>query len=241
MRNYATAQLVGGRPRQCDATAVVAAPGNVRAYALLDGVGKSAEVARWTRGAALRVAALAARHQDAGAGLRAAYAHYARRPEPADPWAEIPYAAAVVAVTAPGKPLTVAWCGDARAYLWSGGNFVRLTEDHNERRVRPPYGRANVLTSCLGATSADDELQATHGHPAVETTTRHLDQWGRLFLASDGAYEPLEESFLQLSDFLPGALEDVAGAIVEAAVELWGEDADNATALVADLHRGTHY
>ncbi|MFB7496062.1 PP2C family protein-serine/threonine phosphatase [Streptomyces sp. NPDC056161] len=241
MRNYATASHVGGRPRQCDATAVVAAPKGVRAYALLDGVGKSREVAHWTRGAALRTAALAARHQDAGAGLRAAYAHYTGRELPADPFTDLPHAAAVVAVTAPGKPLTVAWCGDARAYLWSGGSFVRLTEDHNLRRTRPPYGPANILTSCLGADDTDDRLKAEHGHPAVEETTRHLDKWGRLFLASDGAYEPLEESFLPLVDFLPGELEDVALTIVESAVECWGEDADNATALVADLHRGIHY
>ncbi|MFF8994043.1 PP2C family protein-serine/threonine phosphatase [Streptomyces sp. NPDC014983] len=242
MRHYATAQLIGDRPRQCDATAVVAAPKGVRAYALLDGVGSSPEVARWTRGAALRVAAQAACRQDAKAGLRAAYAHYAARELPADPWAEIPYAAAVVAVTVPGKPLTVAWCGDARAYLWSAGGFHQLTADHNERRVYPSWGEANVLTSCLGARYTDEEARATYRHAAVEATTRHLDQWGRLLLASDGAYDPLEEdSSMPLVDYLPGELEDVATTLVEAAVEVSGEGADNATALVADLHRGIHY
>ncbi|MEZ7005043.1 PP2C family serine/threonine-protein phosphatase [Streptomyces sp. AD55] len=235
MRTHATAQLVGGRPRQCDATAVVAAPTGARAYALLDGVGTSTTVARWTRGAAHHVAARAARLQHAGAGLRAAYAHYATRTLPADPWAEVPYAAAVVAVTAPGRPLTIAWCGDARAYLWTPAGLLRLTSDHNLRRTRPPYGRKNVLTSCLGATDTDDDLQAAHGHPAVESVTRGPTGQDRLLLMSDGAYEPIEESTLDLEDFIPGALEDVPGGIVEAAVEMWGEDADNATALVADL------
>jgi serine/threonine protein phosphatase PrpC len=242
MRNFAVAQHVGGRPRQCDRTAVVAAPGGVRAYALLDGVGTSAEVARWTLGAAHRVAAEAARAQDAEAGLRAAYDRYRDRPAPTDPFADLPYAAAVVAVTAPGKPLTVAWSGDARAYVWSGGGLHQLTEDHNDRRVHPPYGRPNVLTTCLGSEQTDEEVQERHNHAAVEGVTRHLDRWARLLLDSDGAYEPLEAySSLPLIDYLPGELEDVAHTLVECAVELGGEYADNATALVADLHRGVHY
>ena len=49
-----------------------------------------------------------------------------------------PNACAVVAVTAPGKHLTVAWCGDARAYLLAQGTAQRLTNDHNLRRVFPP-------------------------------------------------------------------------------------------------------
>ncbi|MFC8332759.1 PP2C family protein-serine/threonine phosphatase [Streptomyces olivaceus] len=235
MRNYATARNIGGRSHQCDVTVVVTAPGNVRAYVLLDGVGSTPEVAHWTRGAALRLGSLAARRGNAEAGLRAAYALYANDPARHDPWADLPHAAAVVAVTTPGGPLTVAWSGDARAYLWNGAGFRRLTRDHNERRTRPLYGRKNILTSCLGAADTDDALQDAHGHLAVESVTRDLTGRDRLFLMSDGAYEPIEESTLDLEDFAPGALEDVPSGIVETAVEMWGEDADNATALVADL------
>jgi serine/threonine protein phosphatase PrpC len=46
----------------------------------------------------------------------------------------------VVAVKAPGKPLTVAWCGDSRAYLMERGIAVRLTEDHNKRQSRTAAG-----------------------------------------------------------------------------------------------------
>ncbi|MET9818301.1 mucin-2 [Streptomyces sp. NPDC006355] len=237
MRHHATAQHIGGRSHQCDVTAVVAAPGGIRAYALLDGVGSTPEVARWTRGAAHRVAASAVRRQDAEAGLRAAYSHYANQPDRWNPWLDLPHAAAVVAVTAPGKPLTVAWCGDPRAYLWSASGFVQLTADHNDRRVHPRYGSRHALTSCLGATATDEEVESRNGHLAVESTTRHLGRWGRLLLASDGAYEPLEDaSSLPLVDYLPGELEEVALSIVEAAVEIGGEYADNATALIADLH-----
>ncbi|MFI7012620.1 PP2C family protein-serine/threonine phosphatase [Streptomyces sp. NPDC050145] len=242
MRHHAIAKHIGGRSRQCDATAVVAAPNGVRAYALLDGVGSTAEVARWTRGAAHRVAALAARHRNAEAGLRAAYDHYAAREEPDSPFApQLPHAAAVVAVSAPGKALSVAWCGDARAYLWAGPGVARLTDDHNHRRAHPPYGRANILTSCLGSSQTDAEVQLLHGHEAVESASRRLGKRGRLLLASDGAYEPIEESTLDLADLLVGALEDAADVTVATAVELWGTDADNATVLVADLFRGIHY
>ncbi|MFD6128635.1 PP2C family protein-serine/threonine phosphatase [Streptomyces diastaticus] len=242
MRTYAIAKHTGARPRQCDTATVVAAPGGVRAFALLDGVGSTEEVARWTRGAAHQVAALAARHQNAGAGLRAAYAEYAARPGHDDPWVDLPHAAAVVAVTMPGRPLTVAWCGDTRAYLWTGPGVVQLTNDHNDRRVYPPHGARNILTSALGAQSTDAGLQALHGHPAVEETTyTPADSWVRLWLASDGAYEPLEDASVPLCDFLYGDLEEAARTVVESAVEAEGERADNATTLLADLYRGTHY
>lgn len=239
MRNYATAQEVGGRDRQCDATAVAAAPGGVMAYALLDGIGSEPEVARWTRAAAHRLAFTAARHRDAETGLRAVYDHYAADPE--RQWNdELPKAAAVVAVTAPGLPLTVAWSGDSRAYLLRGGTFERLTNDHNLRRVRG--GPPNLLTSCLGSTDTDDELQAHVRHPAVEATTRHpAHRWARLAMFSDGGYEPLEQSCVRMEDHLVGALEDVPGGLVSMAVELGGFRPDNATALVADLHQGIHY
>ena len=240
MRTHATAQLVGGRPRQCDRTAVVATPHRVRAYALLDGVGSSTEVARWTRRAAHRAATLAARLQDAEAGLRAAYYHYASRRPPADPWGDVPCAAAVVAVSVPGRPLTVAWAGDARAYLLQDGHAERLTDDHNLRRVTG--GPANLLTSCLGSDATDAELQHTVGHPTVESDTpRIVDRTVRLALMSDGAYEPLEQSGVRLETVLTGTPEAAADTLVSTAVELGGLRPDNATALVADLRRGTHY
>ncbi len=240
MRTHATAQLVGGRPRQCDRTAVVAAPGGVRAYALLDGVGSSVEVARWTRRAAHRTATLAARFQDAEEGLRAAYDHYATHPAPPDPEGHTPAAAAVVAVTAPGRRPTVAWCGDARAYLLQDGQVERLTDDHNLRRVNG--GPANLLTSCLGSNATDADLRLA-GHPTVESDTPHLAHpTARLVLMSDGAYEPLEQSCVRLEDVaLTGRPHDAARALATLAVELGGIRPDNSTALVADLHRGDHY
>ncbi|MFJ3100354.1 PP2C family protein-serine/threonine phosphatase [Streptomyces sp. NPDC086835] len=241
MRNYATAQLIGGRKEQCDATAVYTAPTGARAYVLLDGIGSTPSVRAWTREAAARLARTAARHGDAEAGLRAVYARLRAEREDADPYARdyLPKACAVVAVTAPGKPLTVAWCGDARAYVLARGAARRLTNDHNLRRVYPPCdwhsgGSRNRVTSCLGSSLTDEETQAASGHPAIETVTVPAENC-RLLLASDGAYEPIEDNGANVATYLVGDPRETARDLVDTAVAWGGTRPDNATALVADL------
>ncbi|MEU8529593.1 MULTISPECIES: protein phosphatase 2C domain-containing protein [Streptomyces] len=234
MRTHATAQLIGGRSHQCDATATYAGAGSgTRAYALLDGIGSSDEVRDWTRTYARRLARAAAR-DGAEAGLRAVHALAAAEPD-RDTWkaAHLPAAVAVVAVAEPGAPLSVAWCGDARAYLAppDGPSLVRLTTDHNMRQVLldmgavpGPYAR-NTVTSYLG------DIRET---PAIESVTAPAA--GRLLLASDGCYEPLEDHDLDLSVYLTDTTPyQAARALVRAAVTHAGTHADNATALVADL------
>lgn len=243
MRTYATAQLIGDRSHQCDATAVSTAPSGARAYVLLDGIGSSDEVRAWTRDAARKLARTAARRGDAEKGLRAVYDRYAAEPDRHGPWAQEPEACAVVAVTAPGRPLTVAWCGDARAYILVRGTVQRLTQDHNLRRVYPPNdidggGNRNIITSCLGSPQTDDEVKNRYGHPAIESITRAAENC-RLLLASDGAYEPHEDAGHQLADFLTGDLGETARCFVDTAVAtaraVRNLHADNATVLVADL------
>ncbi|MEU1824220.1 mucin-2 [Streptomyces abikoensis] len=238
MRPYATAQLIGGRENQCDATAVRTSPSGARAYVLLDGIGDTPEIREWTRTASVRLARAAARRGDAEAGLRAVYAAYAAEPERQHPyWRHyLPSAAAVVAVTAPGKPLTIAWSGDSRAYVLIRGTVQCLTNDHNLRRVWPPHGNRNRITSYLGSPYTDDEAKAHHGHPAIESVTRVAENC-RLLLASDGAYEPIEEddSGKPLSDHLIGDPAETARAFTETAVSLGGARPDNATVLIADL------
>lgn len=110
MRSYATAQLIGDRTAQCDATAISTHPSGARAYVLLDGIGSTDEIRDWTRQAARRLARTAARHADAETGLRAVYERYATEPGRSDPWGpELPSAAAVVAVTALSAPVTSHW------------------------------------------------------------------------------------------------------------------------------------
>lgn len=239
MRTYATAQLIGDRTQQCDATAVSTAPSGARAYVLLDGIGSTDEIRDWTRTAARRLARTAARHGDAEAGLRAVYNAYANEPGRHGPWAREPQACAVVAVTAPGRPLTIAWCGDSRAYVLVRGTVQRLTADHNLRRVYPPCdwhdgGNRNRITSCLGSPYTDGQLMNEYKHPAIEAVVRPAENC-RLLLASDGAYEPLEDSLRNLADYLVGDPREAARDFVTAAVDHAGRYADNATVLVADL------
>lgn len=244
MRTYATAQLIGDRSHQCDATAAYTHAGT-RAYVLLDGIGSNDKVRAWTRDAARRLARTAAHRGDAETGLRALYARYAADPDRSDPWARhgMPEAAAIVAVTAPGGPLTVAWCGDSRAYVLARGTVRRLTQDHNLRRVYPPNGtlsggNRNIITSCLGSAETDDEVRNRCGHPAIETVTCGAEDC-RLLLASDGAYEPHEDAGHVLSDYLIGGPREAARHFVDTAVAqaraVPDPYADNATVLVADL------
>ncbi|MEV8335081.1 PP2C family protein-serine/threonine phosphatase [Streptomyces niveus] len=146
----------------------------------------------------------------------------------------MPSAAAIVCVTVPGKPATIAWCGDSRAYALVHGTLQCLTTDHNLRRVFPPKGNRNLITSYLGAPYTDEDRMAAVNHPAFESVT--LDVKGcRLLLASDGAYEPLEDSRRNLADHLVGAPAQAARNFVESAVGLAGEKPDNATVLIVDL------
>lgn len=238
MRTHATAQLIGDRSSQCDATATATLTTGGRAYVLLDGIGSTDEVRDWSRQAARSLARTSARHHDAETGLRAAYTRYADEPARHSLWSDEPSAAAVAAVTT-GGTLTVAWCGDARAYLLTpAGLLHRLTDDHNLRRVYPgrhgtPPGNRNVITSYLGCTHTDQDATNRYGHPAIEAVT--VPAQGRLLLASDGAYEPLEDSCRDLAAYLAGTPGEAARDFVTAAIEHATAHADNATVLVADL------
>lgn len=237
MRNYAAAQLTGLRDNQCDATAVFTdRRTGARAYVLLDGIGDTVDVQEWTRAAARRLARTAARRGDAELGLRAVYDAYAER------GGDGPNAVAVVAVTVPGMPMTIAWCGDARAYLVVDGAAQKLTDDHNLRRVFG--GRRNIVTSYLGSAHTDDEVKYRFGHAAIESGS-HPAANVRLLLASDGAYDPHEDAGHNLANLLTGTPRQAARrfnatAVTESLAASRALDpnrpyADNATVLVADL------
>ncbi|MGW1007464.1 mucin-2 [Streptomyces sp. NPDC001118] len=241
MRNYATAQLTGTRDNQCDATAVFTdRRTGARAYVLLDGIGSTEVVREWTRAAARRLARTAARRGDAERGLRAVYDAYA-----AELGGYGPSAVAVVAVTVPGKPLTIAWCGDARAYLVADGTAHKMTDDHNLRRVIG--GRRNIVTSWLGSNLNDDKVKYRFGHPAIESVSLCLvAKTVRLLLASDGAYDPHEDAGHDLANLLTGTPRQAARrfsatAVKESLAASRTDDpdnepyADNSTVLVADL------
>ncbi len=203
---------------------------------LLDGIGDTQAVRAWTGTAARRLARTTAGHGDAEAGLRAEYDRYAAEPA-RTAHHDLPTAAAVVTVHVPGGLLSVAWSGDARAYLLLDGHLRLLTEDHNERRAYEG-GDRNLITACLGAGQDDRETERYWGHPAIEFL-RGPARPGWLLLASDGAYEPHEDVGHDMAGYLTGAPRDAARRLVEDAVRraqtLPDPYADNATALVAHI------
>ncbi|MFF1918284.1 hypothetical protein ACFVYE_43565 [Streptomyces sp. NPDC058239] len=72
------------------------------------------------------------------------------------------------------------------------------------------------------------------GHPAMEAATVQAPA-GRLGLASDGAYEPIEDNGAEFTTYLHGTPREVAQDLTETAVAWGGTCPDNATVLVADL------
>ena len=233
MKPHSAAHL-GDRVVQCDATAMHTAPDGTQAFALLDGIGDTPAVRAWTRAAAHRLARAAAVHADAEVGLRAERDHYTADPA-RTAYHDLPTAAAVVAVHIPGGLLSVAWSGDARAYLLLDGHLRLLTEDHNARRAYG--GDRNLITACLGGGDDDQETEQRWGHPAVEVL-RGPARPAWLLLASDGAYEPHEDVGSDLADYLAGDPRETAERLVGDAVRharTVASYADNATALIARI------
>ncbi|MET9676368.1 protein phosphatase 2C domain-containing protein [Streptomyces sp. NPDC006482] len=242
MRPYATAQQIGTRDVQCDAAAIRTAPSrNARAYVVLDGIGDTPSVRAWVKTTAAQLAYAAARRADPEAGLRTLHHRIAAQRAARNP--DVYSAAAIVAVTAPSRPLAIAWAGDCRAYLITpDGQAQQLTQDHNLRRVNG--GNRNKITCYLGSTRTDQELMDWFNHPAVESLTLP-DAHGRLLLASDGAYEPHEDARGALAAELGGDLTQAVRRFTTTAVERSAAvtraldpnrvHADNATALLADL------
>ncbi|MFE5512091.1 hypothetical protein ACFQ9J_15965 [Streptomyces sp. NPDC056529] len=166
VKAHGVARRLGDRVFQCDATAVCTMPGGTRAYALPDGVGDTPAVRAWTRTAARRLARAAAGHGDAEAGLRTECERYAANPARHD----LPAVVAVVAVHVPGGLFTVAWSGDARAYLLLDGlgPLRQITKDHNARRACDGLGDRNLITACLGGIRDDEETEQHWGRPTIE-------------------------------------------------------------------------
>ncbi|MFZ4160469.1 PP2C family serine/threonine-protein phosphatase [Streptomyces griseoincarnatus] len=240
---HATAQQQGGRSQQCDATAVTAAPGGVVAFAVLDGIGSSPEVARFTRQAAHRLTRAAVRLRCPETALRdLADEITAERFHGAEDGSA---ACALVALVVPGEPLRLAWCGDVRAYAIRDGQAEQLTRDHNRRRVLHDAGITalpgdrNLVTSYLGGHHHRDEVEDVYGHKAIETATVAPEEL-RLVLATDGAYEPVEDFGGTVAECLTGVPAEAAAELAETAVAQsrmvrQPRNVDNATALVVDL------
>ncbi|MEZ0090027.1 PP2C family serine/threonine-protein phosphatase [Streptacidiphilus sp. EB129] len=234
MRTYATAQQIGTRSHQCDATATRCTADGGRAFVLLDGIGSDAAVRDWTREITQRLAVLTARTLQPHEAIERVQDEITQEPG----WDRmVPGACAVVAVTGPDKLLRVAWIGDCRAYLLHpDGHLKLLTADHNQRaeyeaagQPAPVWSR-NIVTRCIGHPKGGDAM-------APEWTGVHDRSGARLLLASDGLYEPILDSCLDLAADLAlyDAPAEAAKHLVATAIAVGNTHQDNATCLVADL------
>ncbi len=97
-----------------------------------------------------------------------------------------------------GARLSVAWCGDSRAYLWRAGQLSRLTRDHSlleellESGVVQPeeafgHPRRNVLVQALGISDPK---------PAPEEISLTLDSDDLVLLCSDGVHDELPDTVI---------------------------------------------
>ncbi|WP_331746654.1 serine/threonine protein phosphatase [Streptomyces sp. NBC_00842] len=231
---HATHQRIGTRSHQCDTTATAAGPYGRHAFVLLDGIGSTDEVQHWTRHQARTLAQFAAAVGDpvaAIAGLRTAISYDIEHPSLFDA-TEPPSAVAVVAIHKPGQLLTVGWCGDSRAYwLPAGGTAELITHDHNVLAEEQMAGRScplwyrNRITSHLGSTDG-----------CIGLEHRIVTCGGRLLLASDGTYNPLEDHGHNLTHLLgTGTPRDAARTLVATALGTADPRHDNATTLVVDI------
>ncbi|MFE1321640.1 PP2C family protein-serine/threonine phosphatase [Kitasatospora phosalacinea] len=221
---HAIRQHPGSRPYQCDAAHTHPAR---RVHTVLDGIGASPLIRDWT---ARQAAALT--HLIGGRGLHPAGAitelQRAITGDPLLPGEDVlPGACAVAAHLDRRGTLHIGWIGDCRAYLLRDGALTQLTTDHNEAAEGSTEpDAADYLTRCLGWRHGGHQAE-----PAQAVVPR---AGGRLLLATDGAYAPLEaDDIATLLD--TGSPADAANAIITAAITAAGPDADNATALVADL------
>ncbi|MFD8695366.1 PP2C family protein-serine/threonine phosphatase [Kitasatospora purpeofusca] len=246
-------QHIGSRTHQADATALDDNPGTGhRAWVLLDGIGDREHIAAWAPTTALALARTAARLGDPRAAIQqirpVLHADRAALNHPKDWPAD---AAAIVAVLTPTGRLHIAWAGDCRAYLAEQGRVHLLTTDHNKATQQRRDGHAPEPDAHDHLTSSLCFLTG-----AVDTVTVHFGPrpgLRRLLLASDGAYLPHEhagtlpppapdgshrhrDARAVPAPVLAGAPEAVARRITDLAVRADPTGADNATAMVIDLH-----
>lgn len=229
----ATATRQGSRHHNADAAAIHQIPGTaIVGAAVVDGIGSSADIARFAEIAA-EVAARVGARRTATIGILAA-AELVSAPAAAD---ISPDGVAVLAVAEPGQDTAIAWTGDARAYGWDGSTLRQLTTDqtvgewllqlvgggdlaalaaHHDNWLRSSLGRCSIAT--VHATAAADPL---------------------VLLTSDGAHEQVpHEQIEALIRGHGGDLQALVDSIVAAALP--GEDGyrDDATVIALRIPGG---
>lgn len=154
--------------------------------------------------------------------------------DPSRAWQESSLGTTLVAALVVGERLTVCWAGDSRAYRLREGGLTLLTRDHS------------VAVREIGVSDPDEIGKVREGraltnalHPAMEgppdVASWDLTGGDVLLVCSDGVYEGARKHlYLQALMNLSLVKGLGPGGVAEDLVRtLWGEEADNVTALVA--------
>lgn len=134
----------------------------------------------------------------------------------------------LVAVRLLGVDFELAWVGDSRAYRVSADGIEQLTRDHSwvqamvdagrltrEEAARHP--RRNLVTQCLGGAGDGEQ-------PEVEVRLGRLGHGELLLLCSDGLSGELSDAQIQQCCAAAETLDELVGALVEAANRMGGKD-----------------
>lgn len=214
-----------GRVRPHNEDAVLCCP-RFGLWAVADGMGghRRGEVAS---ALALKTLQQRIRHGDDLPGaIRAA--HAAILAEAARDAGQRGMGTTLVAVRLLGVDFELAWVGDSRAYRVSADGIEQLTRDHSwvqamvdagrltrEEAARHP--RRNLVTQCLGGAGDGEQ-------PEVEVRHGRLGHGELLLLCSDGLSGELSDAQIQQCCAAAETLDELVGALVEAANRMGGKD-----------------
>lgn len=92
-------------------------------------------------------------------------------------------------------------CGDTRIYVIGKGYLTQLSIDHtNQKRLEKVYSK--YYEDYIDLARQFSVLEAALGHILeIHSVEYTLSETELLILATDGAWEPLEKSFIQASQF----------------------------------------
>lgn len=134
----------------------------------------------------------------------------------------------VVAALLRKNLLTVAHCGDSRAYRLRGGKVAQLTRDHSLWAEMQAAGLAGERAQFLYKNQITRAL-GLEGHATCDVQSWQVEEGDVYLLCSDGVYDPFDMQ--ELEPLIRGGVDQVIRHAFERG------STDNMTALVLSLDR----
>lgn len=115
-------------------------------------------------------------------------------------YSEVQMGAVVVAAIVSSDFVTIAWLGDARAYVMDGCNTIFMTEDHsmiNELKKAGAYKQSDYdqYSSCVSKCLMGDD-----GHVLASVSKIPLAEGFKVVLCSDGIHKEMDVESLPMDD-----------------------------------------